>query len=228
MKKFKYILSAFLIALCFCMPCALTGCAKHYKAQVTIVEGLGDVRRSLGNTNEQFISLVGETDVEKGKNFKYTVGTSYSDYEIWYIVENEKVIYDVTEPDLYDKTLDSQGQYTGNISNVNGNISIRIAFRLKLYAMEFYYWNSQTNSYEALQHNGSTYKLVGNNEQYKTIYGMGAFGWLIKNDKDVLVTFTIPDEFTLRRNYKLYAPKDKSVDDLRDLLGISNTPENEI
>ena len=127
---------------------------------------------------------------------------------------------------LYDKALDSQGQYTGNIANVNADITIKVAFRLKVYTMEFYYWNAGTGSYEQVTQNGSNYILQGNSEEYKTIYGMGAFGWKVKDNQGALTPFTIPDEFALRTNYKLYAPQSKTLTDVQQLLGITETPES--
>ena len=66
MKTFKHILTALLVLVALCVPVALTGCAKHYKINVTITEGAvsGNSVKMIVDDDLTSKTVVGENEVE--------------------------------------------------------------------------------------------------------------------------------------------------------------------
>lgn len=226
MKKLKYILTALLVMVCVCVPFALTGCAKHYKINVSIAEGAvagNDVK--LWVSQESVKSVVGENEVEKGTKFVYSVCPG-EDYEIFYIKEDGVTRYHAEQPNNEFRPDEGPGQgriIKLRIDNVNADHTITVAFRLRTYSIQYMFKNPNTApgqpAYLQLTNaDGSVYKTEGAAKQNITIQNFGTFGFKYLDGADLLDFPVTVDTFPLMSNYVLYT--DKTEAELKALLGI--------
>ena len=222
MKNFKYILSAFALLLVMVVPFCLTGCTKHYKINITVAEGLGDVR--IGLTNEDTKSLVGENEVEEGSTFEFSC-TPFQHYEVGYIKVDGSYIYNIEwAENTYNPT--DLGDFKPRIPNVDADHSIVVGFTPKTYKMTFFYVDPDTIgttnvSYIQLAVNSSPYVVEGNCETTQTITGLSN-EFKIYNKENELVEWTHGDTIMFKNDYALYI--DKTEAELKEILGITQTP----
>ena len=223
MKKFKYILTALLVMVSIFVPFALTGCARHYKINVSIVEGAGggDVKIILANDNTS-TSAVGEQEVEKGSTFVYAVCPA-TDYEVFYIKEDGVVRYHADQQNNAVKP-GTDRIVRPRIADVKADHKIEVAFRLRTYEITYFYKNPNTEegqpAYLQLKYaNGTVYKTTALAGQNITIENLSTFGFMIK-DGASYEPFGVPsDTFPLRSNYELYTTKSEA--ELKELLNFT-------
>ncbi len=225
MKKLKYILTTLLVMVCVCVPFALTGCAKHYKINVSIAEGAvagNDVK-----LNATPNSVVGENEVEKGTKFVYSVCPG-EDYEIFYIKEDGVTRYHAEQPNNEFRPDEGPGRgrsITLRIDNVNADHTITVAFRLRTYSIQYMFKNPNTApgqpEYLQLKNaDGSVYKTEETAKQNITIQNFSTFGFKVfDSNRAMFIDFPITvDTFPLMSDYVLYT--DKTEAELKALLGI--------
>ena len=233
MKKLKYILAALLVLLTVGMPVAiLSGCARHYTVNVSIVEGKGDVRKRKSNTNEDAVSVVGENDAESGTDFYYAVGPA-THYEIWYVKENGEFVYSAAAPQSYKNRPDADGNLNLTLE-VSKDSTIEVAFRRKTYTITFFYANPDhatdpQNEPEYLpltNLSGDLIQVSAPSQQLiEPIEGIGSFGFKYWNADGVFVELvSSANTIQLNTNLKLYTSKSRA--ELKDLLNVSDSANN--
>lgn len=224
MKKLKYILTALLAVVSFCVPFALTGCARHYKINVSITEGAAtgnDVKIILANDNTSK-SAVGENEIEKGSTFVYAVCPG-AHYEVFYIKEDDVTRYHADQQNN-EVVPDADRIVRPRIANVKADHKIEVAFRLRTYSITYFYKNPEhTNdpqnepAYLQLKYaNGSVYTTEKQAGQNVTIPGFSNFGFKIFDGTQYINFPLTVDTFPLMADYVLYT--DKTVEELKELL----------
>lgn len=229
MKKLKLIISTIVLAMVICVPFVLTGCVKHYKVNITITEGLGNVVAH-DNFTPTTKPLLGDNDVEALGNFEYTVVPN-THYAIKTITVNDEQIYNAEWTN--NKYIpDENGIIRPCITEVSANYSIKIAFEVKSYSLTFYYNENAGEDVEpeykqlmvGAEGDLSAYAITEKYGWAITIDGISTFGFMrYITDKHTQVRSLQPielssDKFIFISNTALYT--NKSLTELKALLNL--------
>ena len=229
MKKLKTILSAMLALILMITPFAFVGCkekdtAKRYTLSVSKEDGEGYVYNRYPEADKPVNPIYGDTDYVEGSVVEITVVPA-SHYEITSV----QVKKGNGEYEDIDITVAAADKDTGTIrrtisTSVDSHYSVKVSFGLKTYNLTFYYLDGE--DYVPLMDGTEVYTISKTHNETKTIENLGSFGflWYARQQGGGISTELTPciftDDVVLTRDTALYAPEGKTLQDLKDLLGL--------
>ncbi|MBQ8468596.1 MAG: hypothetical protein IJ542_02440 [Clostridia bacterium] len=231
MKKLKYILTSFVLALVLIVPAlALVGCAKHFKISISIAAGVGDVT-TVNQLTHVKKSLVGTNDVEEGSKFEYSV-VPQTGYEIDYIKVDGNTLEKGTDYSISDLSVDKTYGIARLLlsESVNADHTIVVAFKLReYYLISYEYYDATEEVYKPLlKADGSVYtKTVERDEENRYTFdttGYNAFGMryldheLSKEGSPVYTA--VEDNAATPIGYDTVYRTDKTEAELKTFLGL--------
>ena len=209
------------------MPVMMVGCSKTYKVSINKVEGEGYVYKSHPTVEGQSQELkFGEHEYGEGAVVELLI-TPASHYQVKKIeVNGVEVEFSVAAADK------TQGTVRKTITtSIKENYTINISFEKRTYNLSFYYWDETANEGEGeyvvlTDGTENPYVISLKYGRTKTITGLEDFGflWYKRLTNGMIDTnlsaYPGSDSVTLTRDTALYAPKTKTLNDLKTLLGL--------